>query len=449
MQFWKAKLSADPRPLLPESVRSREMEQAIAQWQAIFHGRPDWRSGKRPRTLNLAAASTQYLARLVCAELRVELGGSKRGKWLADAVNSQVLPQLPMAVQQAMAGGCVALKPYVQDGELRLEWLRADQFYPVELEASGQVSKAVFLSFVHDQKTDYLRAEFHRFEDGLYRISSCAFECDGNGCPKRPVNLDKIPQWADIPEEIAIENLEKPLFAIWRMPFANTVDGSAEAVSLYAAGAQTLEDIDRLYNDYCFEFLSARRKMILREDALRLRSDGSPVLPHSEQAEDVYLPLDLPGDSAPFGDYTPKIRENDYRNAINQLLRLYEMQCGVSSGTFSLDEKGALTATEVLSQDRKTYYAVAEIQQQGRVALEDLVSAMDALCDLYGIGGDGDWKLNIQFGDSLFEDCGTEFERRRKLVEMGMKPELLLAWYFGKDEDEAAKMLAKEAKKDE
>ena len=189
--------------------------------------------------------------------------------------------------------------------------------------------------------------------------------------------------------------------------------------------------------------------MILREDALRLRSDGSPVLPHSEQAEDVYLPLDLPGDSAPFGDYTPKIRENDYRNAMNQLLRLYEMQCGVSSGTFSLDEKGALTATEVLSQDRKTYYAVAEIQQQGRVALEDLVSAMDALCDLYGIGGEGDWKLNIQFGDSLFEDCGTEFERRRKLVEMGMKPELLLAWYFGKDEDEAAKMLAKEAKKDE
>ena len=183
-----------------------------------------------------------------------------------------------------------------------------------------------------------------------------------------------------------------------------------------------LESIDKIYNDYCYEFLSARRKLILREDALRLDKNGRPVLPHTEGADDVYLPLDLAGDSAAFGDYTPNIREESYRNALNQLLRCYEAQCGLSAGSLSMDERGALTATEVLAQDRRTYYTVSSIQQQGRAALEQLAAAMDALMSLYGMGR-GEYRLSIRFGDSLMEDVGSEFARRLKLVELGMKPE--------------------------
>lgn len=449
MQFWKKKEPFQEKSLLIPSARSAEMDEAISLWQEIFFGKAPWLSHKRPRSLSLAAVSTQYLARLVCSELKMEVDGSPRGKWLNEAVSAQVLPQLVVALQQAMATGSVAFKPYIQDGIMKVEWLRADQFYPVEEGPDGQISKIVFLSHAHWQNVTYLRMEYHRFEDGQYRISNSAFECDGNGRPKRPVSLEKIPQWADIQEEVAIEGLTAPLYALWRMPFANTVDGSAEPVSLYAAGAQVLEDIDRLYNDYCFEFATARRKMILREDSLRLKRDGSPILPHSEHAADVYLPLDLPGDSQPFADYSPQLREAAYRDGLNQLLRMYEMLCGLSNGSFSTDEKGALTATEIISQDRRTYATVCEIQQQGRVAMEALVSAMDGLASLYGIGGCGDWKLSVSFGDSVFEDTETEFKRQLKLVEIGMKPELLLAWYFDKDEKSAAEMLAKGEEKDE
>ena len=443
VQFWKKKESIPTKSFLLPSVRSREMDEAITLWQDIFYGKAPWLSHKRPRSLNLAAVTTQQLARLICGELKLEVDGSPRGKWLNDAVNSQVLPQLTIALQQAIAVGSVALKPYIQGAELKLEWLRPDQFYPVEESPDGKITKVVFLSHLHWQNGTYLRMEYHRFEEGQYRISNSAFECDGNGKPKRPVNLAKIPQWADTPEELAIDGLTAPLFAIWRMPFANTVDGSAEPVSLYGAAVQVLSDIDKIYNDYCFEFETARRKMILREDSLRLKSDGSPILPHSEHAADVYLPLDLPGDSQPFADYTPQLRESEYRNGLNQLLRLYEMLCGMSNGSFSMDEKGALTATEIISRDRRTYATVCEIQQQGRVALEELVSAMDGLASLYGLGGEGDWKLSVSFGDSVFEDTETEFKRQMKLVEIGMKPELLLAWYFNKDEKSAAEMLAK------
>ncbi len=431
---------------LVPSARSPEMEEAVSRWQEIFLGNCPWLSYKRPRSLRLAASCSQYLSRLVCGELAVTFPENQRGDFMKETFDREVLPQLPMAVQQALANGSVALRPFVQKGRMKLEWLGTEQFYPVELSSNGDCTAAVFLSRASLGKNNYLRTEYQRFEDGVYKISNRAFLCDYSGRPKSPVSLTKIPAWADIEEESHIKGLERPLFAVWRLPFVNTVDGSAESVSLYANAEQILMDIDRLYNDYCFEFETARRKLILREDALRLKSDGSPVLPHGEHADDVYLPLDLGGETQAFADYTPQLREGEYRAAINQLLRLFELQCGLSNGTFSFDEKGALTATEIISQDRRSYYTVREIQQQGRVALEQLCEAMAALCDLYDVGGLGDSEPVISFGDGIFEDINVEFQRRLKLVELGMKPELLLAWYFGSNEEKVKDLMKKEEK---
>lgn len=44
----------------------------------------------------------------------------------------------------------------------------------------------------------------------------------------------------------------------------------------------------------------------------------------------------------------------------------------------------------------------------------------------------------IEFGDSVFEDTGTEFNRRMQMVSAGiLKSEELLKWYFGLPEDGA------------
>ena len=413
------------------------MEEAIGRWQDIFHGQPHWLSRKRPHTLNLAAVSTQYLARLACAELAFSVEGTSRAAQLEAALKRELLPQLPSALQQALIGGSVALKPYIEGGKLRVEWLSAEQFYPTE---SGGMA---FLSRRDWQGKSYLRCEEHYFEGDVYRITNRAFLCGADGRAQAEIPPEKLPFWAELNSEIAIENLKSPLYAVWKLPFANCVDGSEEPVSLFAAAESCLESIDKVYNDYCYEFLSARRKLILREDALRLDKNGKPVLPHSEGADDVYLPLDFAGESAAFGDYTPAIREESYRNALNQLLRFYELQCGLSAGSLSMDEKGALTATEVLAQDRRTYYTVASVQEQGRAALEQLAAAMDALMSLYGMGR-GEYRLNIRFGDSLMEDAASEFNRRLKLVELGMKPELLLSWYFDSSEEAARAMMKEE-----
>ena len=73
-----------------------------------------------------------------------------------------------------------------------------------------------------------------------------------------------------------------------------------------------------------------------------------------------------------------------------------------------------------------------------RRGIEDLETAVDALCDLYGLCPAGTVETVISFGDSVFEDTQTEFDRRMKLVEEGcLRPEKLVAWYFSLPEEDA------------
>ena len=51
----------------------------------------------------------------------------------------------------------------------------------------------------------------------------------------------------------------------------------------------------------------------------------------------------------------------------------------------------------------------------------------------------------MSFGDSVFEDTGTEFARLMEMTRAGiLKPEKLLGWYFHVDGEEARRSYLKE-----
>ena len=93
---------------------------------------------------------------------------------------------------------------------------------------------------------------------------------------------------------------------------------------------------------------------------------------------------------------------------------------------------------EIRSSKQRSYTYVSNIQKSLEGALEQLVYAMDVYADLYDLAPSGDYELNCTWGDSVLEDTDKEFSRRLQLVTAGkLKPEKLLAWYFGVDEDTA------------
>lgn len=100
-----------------------------------------------------------------------------------------------------------------------------------------------------------------------------------------------------------------------------------------------------------------------------------------------------------------------------------------------------VTATQVLSEDRTTYNTVAQLQRQLRPALVSIAKITANLARFYGYDVI-DGEPAVEFGDSVFEDTGTEFNRRFQMVQAGLlKPEEFNAWYFGVPLDKAREML--------
>ena len=150
--------------------------------------------------------------------------------------------------------------------------------------------------------------------------------------------------------------------------------------------------------------------------------------------------LDTGEGGQPFDDYTPEIRVEAYQKAIDVQLRLIERQCGFTEGTFTLDVRtGRMTATQVTSDDRDTYSTIKSIQDRGlKQGLEDVIYIYNVYATLGDLAPAGDVEPSVTFGDSVFEDTGTEFGRRKQLVDGGyLKPEKLISWYFGCSDEEA------------
>ena len=423
------------------SVVTPVMAAALARWREAFYGKTTPQGG---HPAHLAATICAYLATLVTGELEVRLTGSPRAAFLEKELES-VLGKLQQAVELAAAEGMCVLHPVVEGGHIRVEFVPAHRFFPTALGADGRVEAGYFADFRRCGKEEVVRLEAFRWADGTLTVENRAYRLKGDRL-ERELPLDTLEDWKDLEKSVVIEQVKGPLMGVLSMPFLGTVDPrSPLPVSIFAGAEESLKEFDRLYGELLYELHSGKRKRILERQALPAGNRKYPEgLGWQDLSTDTYLVLDPMEQQKPFDDYSPVMRTEEYLAGIKAMLHLIENQCHLSPGTLSLDTAaGSLTATEVVSRDRTTYNTCRAVQEQGlRRGLQDLVDAMDALCDLYDLCPIGEVECTISFGDSVFEDVQQEFDRRLKLVEAGcLKPQRLVQWYLHLDPAAALEQL--------
>lgn len=253
---------------------------------------------------------------------------------------------------------------------------------------------------------------------------------------RRTVELTEVPKWAMLLPEGRIPS-DIPMIATFRTPYANNIDCDSELpISIFANSLGTLHEIDEAHTDYRAEFKKLAAKIFADKTVLK----GDTGIP-----DDYFVGVSGDGTSTieqQIMAFAPQIREAELRAGINSEIRFYETQVGISSGTFTFDpQKGLVTATQVLSEDRTTYNTVCQIQRQLRPVLQSLSQIIVTLARFYGVEYE-DGECAIEFGDSVFEDTGTEYNRRFQMVQSGiLKPELLVSWYFGVPNEKALEMM--------
>ena len=436
---------SDAKRLGAEINVSSEMQKAISLWLKLFQDDAPW-LGDTTQSLGLPAAIAAEFARLVLVEFDSKITGSARADWLNEEYQA-ARKQLRNAVELACAGGGVVFKPYPDGNGLALDCVPAWRFFPTSFNSRGQVTGAIFTERVTKGSTYYTRLEHHALTEQGYVIRNMAFlsyseDALGNQC-----GLDAVPEWADLEPELIIRYKdgtapEGMLFSCFKLPFANTVDlESPLGVAVFARSVELIREAHVQYSRILWEYEGSELAVDASVGALkRTGPDGKPVkLPARQNRLFRELAIDAGSGGDLYKVFSPEIRDTALFNGLDKLLKRIEFNCSLAYGTLSDPQSVEKTAEEIRTSKQRSYAAVCDMQAKLREALEHLVWCLDFYATLYNLAPRGEYEISFTFGDGVMEDTDKEFARRKQLVDGGyMKPEKLLAWYFGISEEDAA-----------
>src|SRR5690606_14912931 len=101
----------------------------------------------------------------------------------------------------------------------------------------------------------------------------------------------------------------------------------------------------------------------------------------------------------------------------NALLNVLAIQVGFSPGTFTFDGQGVKTATEIVSENSKTFKSKQSHEIIIEQGITDLIGCIKVLADLYELFPTPDeYKVTVYFDDSIAEDQNAEIDKQVKLV---------------------------------
>jgi len=419
---------------------SEDMSTAIEVWSRMYADAPNWASNE-VKTMNLPAEIAAEFARLITIEMESEITGSARADYLNIILQQEVLEKLRQQVEYACAKGGIVLKPYIDGDTITVDFIQADCFFPISFDSSGRLTGAVFVDQIIRGKKIFTRLESQQFNDsGIYEVKNKAFMSSTKNVLGSQISLADVDQWADLQPEIVIQNVDRPLFAYFKVPFANTIDPrSALGVSVYSRAVSQIEEADKQWSRLLWEFEGS--ELAIDADMVALGKDSAGKLSMPRLNKRLFRGLNINGGNSGADFYkvfSPAIRDASLLNGLNAILIRVEDACGLARGTFSDPATDPKTATEILSSKQKSYSTIRDCQKSLQNALDNLVYAMDIMATLYQLSPVGTYETSYNWDDSIINNPSDSKQMFWQYVVAGKYPFWrYLVKYEGYSEDEA------------
>lgn len=414
------------------SIVNDEMSRAIDFWIELYKGNAPWLK-ERCQSMGLPSMIASEIARLVTLEMQVNVTGSKRAEYISKQLDP-VRDNIRCYCEYGCAGGGLMLKPYPDGkGNIAIDLVQANAFYPIEFNSRGKITSAVFVERKTEGDRTYSRFETHMMDGELYVVTNKAFESYSKDDLGRECALTDVGDWSSLQPEVKMQNIKTPLFAYFRIPLGNTVDpASPLGVSVYARATSLIRDADEQYQRLIWEFEGGELAIDASEDVFKL-DRGVPVLPVGKERlfrTNALDALKLNADSL-MKAWSPQIRDASIINGLNQILVRIEDVCGLARGTLSNQVVEGRTATEIIQIKQRSYSTVTDIQKALQSALEDLVYAIDVYASLYKLAPAGKITTSYAWDDSIVVDAVSEREIDRQDCRDGVMQwwEYRVKWY--------------------
>ena len=325
---------------------------------------------------------------------------------------------------------------------IRLSFHMADQFVPTRWN-NHQVKDALFISREAKDGYYYSTVEWHRWEGATYRVTNEVYRMPIDKAPTEPQNI--LGWWYPLnmvypllSPDTEFKDLGRSMFQYIRPFGANYADDNSPlGMSVYATAMDTLHSLDIAFDSFQREFTLGKKRIIVPARAIRNVIDPNTGrnVRYFDASDEVYEAL-ATDDAADLQihDNTVELRVEEHVSAINALLSILCAQTGMDPGILSFDRAtGLKTATEVISQNSKTFSTVRAHENSLRCAIEDMVDSIITLAIYYGVEFEGQkiatlaaggYQKTVTFDDSIIEDRSAEINEGIMLVNSALMSKL-------------------------
>lgn len=355
-------------------------------------------------------------------------------------------------IEQSLALGGGALKVWYEEkhdesgnvlpgtGKIQIGYCMADQFVPTAWD-NAKVTEGVFISRQAKGGYYYTRLEWHKWNGLTYTVSNELYRSDmqkgKTGAEAQDILGYRYPLNVIYPflqEHTEIPGLTESLFSYYRTPIANNLDDNSPlGMSIYGNALSTLHAIDICYDSFVREFRLGKKRIIVPAKAVRTVVDPmtGQMRRYFDATDETYEALNVDdAEALKISDNSVELRVEEHIAALNAFLSILCLQVGFSANTFTFDQKeGLKTATEVVSENSKTYKTIKTMQNQLRPAIELLVHNIIAVAALYDVEWEGrkvadlaagGYEVSVVFDDGVTQDRQTNLNEGVMLVNSGL-----------------------------
>ena len=440
----------------------------IEKWKMIYKGVPGWLDTKASTIKNPTKRrdrDTMGVAKVLCGELssltfseqvNITVSDKDYHEYVEHILqNNGFWKNFPDLLEVMYAIGGAVLKTYLENGKVKVDYVDGDMFIPTQWD-NRTINDGVFISKITKGNKYYSLFEWQYKEVGTVTdengvskqvdrivVDNHLFRSDTKDSIGIEVQLSEL--YPTMEKVVYVNGVEDSLFAYMRPSGANNIDtDSPLGISVFANALDTLKALDVAFDSFNREFILGKKRIIVPVSAIKAINDpqtGKNVT-YFDSDDEVYQAMKDGdnGESQKIIDNTIELRVTDHIAAINALLNILCFQTGLSAGSLSFDSsQGMKTATEVISQNSKTYRTKQSHQNLIKEALEETVKSIITLGIAVGdLTGVKEYDVTIGFDDSIIVDTNAIIDNNIKTVGAGLKSKLKAIMEIQKCDEETA-----------
>ncbi|MCW6681603.1 phage portal protein [Aerococcaceae bacterium NML160702] len=418
----------------------------VKDWHDLeYLGTNGNRIKRKQMTLGMPKILAREFAMLVFNEgVQIGLSDESQAQWdlISETIASNKFKrEFQRYLEYMFAMGGLAVEVYLDGDVPKVAYATADAFFPISQDAE-QVDEAVIANKFKKNGNTYTLLKWHEWQGDKYVITNELYESKDNKDVGYKVPLKTL--FPDLQEEVTFDNLECPLFVYFKPNEANNKDVSSPlGVGVFENSKDTMRMLDVMYDFWYNEFRLGKRRVAVPQYLVKAGYDrnGNQFM-YFDDSEELFVAMNSgEQDRMEIKDLSVEIRSEQVVQSINALLDILSMQVGLSTGSFTFTGTGLKTATQVVSENSKTYRTRQSHLNIIEDGLRDLIIAVYQVANIASASKLTPLEreeISIDFNDGVFTDKQAELDYYLKLLKAGAIPlKRMLMKVHGLSEEQA------------